>query len=251
MRSNETTGLCPFWHIFLCVSFRIQLEGHCSAHGYEWMHVLRAIFYALVRDERGTSDMKQLQEKIIAEGRVLSESVLKVDSFLNHQIDPVLMDAIGEEFASRFTDAGITKILTIESSGIAPAMMAGLKMGVKPVFARKSKSLTLTDHLYTASVHSFTKNVTSEISISKDFLDKGDVVLILDDFLANGQAVLGLLEIIEQAGATLAGVGIVIEKGFQPGGRTIRDRGIRVETLANIKSMENGKVEFFEEALVR
>ncbi len=213
--------------------------------------VLRAIFYALGRDERGPSDMKQLQEKILTEGRVLSESVLKVDSFLNHQIDPVLMEAIGEEFASRFAGNGITKILTIESSGIAPAMMTGLKMGIKPVFARKSQSLTLTDNLYTASVHSFTKNVTSDISVSKDFLNKDDVVLILDDFLANGQAVLGLLDIIEQAGASLAGVGIVIEKGFQPGGKEIRDRGIRVETLANIRTMENGKAEFFEEEFIR
>lgn len=248
MRSNETIVYALYGAYFFAFPFEFKLEGHCSAHGYEWMHVLRAIFYALVRDERGTSDMKQLQEKIISEGKVLSESVLKVDSFLNHQIDPALMEAIGEEFAHRFEGAGITKILTIESSGIAPAMMTGLKMGVKPVFARKSKSLTLTDHLYTASVHSFTKNVTSEISVSKDFLDKDDVVLILDDFLANGQAVLGLLEIIEQAGASLAGVGIVIEKGFQPGGEMIRGRGIRVETLANIKAMANGKVEFFEEA---
>lgn len=213
--------------------------------------VLRAIFYAYGRDERGPGDMKQLQEKILSEGRVLSESVLKVDSFLNHQIDPVLMDAIGQEFASRFAGAGVTKILTIESSGIAPAMMTGLKMGVKLVFARKSQSLTLTDNLYTASVHSYTKNITSDISVSKDFLDKDDVVLILDDFLANGQAVLGLLDIIEQAGASLAGVGIVIEKGFQPGGREIRERGIRVETLANVKTMKNGKAEFFEEEIIR
>lgn len=213
--------------------------------------VLRAIFYALGRDERGPSDMKQLQEKILTEGKVLSESVLKVDSFLNHQIDPVLMEAIGEEFASRFAGAGITKILTIESSGIAPAMMTGLKMGVKPVFARKSQSLTLTDNLYTASVHSYTKNVTSDISVSKDFLNDQDVVLILDDFLANGQAVFGLLEIIEQAGASLAGVGIVIEKGFQPGGKMIRDRGIRVESLAIVESMATGKAQFLEEAIIR
>lgn len=213
--------------------------------------VLRAFFDALGRDERGPSDMKQLQEKILSEGRVLSESVLKVDSFLNHQIDPVLMDAIGEEFAARFAGSGVTKILTIESSGIAPAMMTGLKMGVKPVFARKSQSLTLTDNLYSASVHSFTKNITSEIAVSKDFLHKDDVVLILDDFLANGQAVLGLLDIIGQAGASLAGVGIVIEKGFQPGGKEIRDRGIRVETLANIKTMANGTAEFFEEEFIQ
>lgn len=195
--------------------------------------------------------MKQLQEKILSEGKVLSESVLKVDTFLNHQIDPVLMEAIGEEFASRFADEGITKILTIESSGIAPAVMTGLKMGIKPVFARKRQSLTLTDHLYTASVHSFTKNVTSDISVSKDFIGEDDVVLIMDDFLANGQAVLGLLDIVEQAGASLAGVGIVIEKGFQPGGEMIRERGIRLESLANIETMGNGKAEFREEAAIR
>lgn len=191
--------------------------------------------------------MKELQEKIIKDGKVLSESVLKVDSFLNHQIDPVLMQAVGEEFASRFAAEGITKILTIESSGIAPAMMTGLVLGVPAVFARKRQSLTLVDHLYTASVHSFTKNVTSDISVSKDFIASDDVVLILDDFLANGQAVLGLLDIIEQAGASLAGVGIVIEKGFQPGGKLIRDRGIRVESLAILSSLANGKVEFLQE----
>ncbi len=191
--------------------------------------------------------MKQLEEKILADGRVLSEAVLKVDSFLNHQIDPALMKAIGEEFASRFKAAGITKILTIESSGIAPAVMAGLSLGVPVVFARKRKSLTLTDGLYTAPVHSFTKNETNDISVSHDFLGEGDVVMIIDDFLANGQAALGLLDIVEQAGAGCAGIGIVIEKGFQPGGKLLRDKGIRVETLANIKSMEPGHVEFYGE----
>ncbi|MFC4711559.1 xanthine phosphoribosyltransferase [Planococcus dechangensis] len=191
--------------------------------------------------------MKQLEEKIIADGRVLSEAVLKVDSFLNHQIDPVLMQAIGEEFASRFKAAGITKILTIESSGIAPAVMTGLSLGVPIVFARKRKSLTLKDGLYTADVHSFTKNETNEISVSRDFLGKNDVVMILDDFLANGQAALGLLDIVEQAGAECAGIGIVIEKGFQPGGKLLRDKGVRVETLANIKRMEPGHVEFYGE----
>ncbi|MGM0898477.1 MAG: xanthine phosphoribosyltransferase [Bacillota bacterium] len=191
--------------------------------------------------------MKQLQEKIKADGRVLSETVLKVDSFLNHQIDPVLMQAIGEEFAARFKEAGITKVLTIESSGIAPAVMTGLSLGVPVVFARKRKSLTLTDGLYTADVHSFTKNETNEISVSHDFLGGDDVVMILDDFLANGQAGLGLLDIVEQAGAQCAGIGIVIEKGFQPGGKLLRDKGVRVETLANIKRMEPGHVEFYGE----
>ncbi|MFJ7933376.1 xanthine phosphoribosyltransferase [Sporosarcina sp. NPDC096371] len=191
--------------------------------------------------------MKLLQEKIVQDGKVLSDQVLKVDTFLNHQIDPPLMQAIGEEFATRFKEAGITKILTLESSGIAPAMMAGLILGVPVVFARKRKSLTLIDHLYTASVHSFTKKETNEISVSKDFITNKDTVLLIDDFLANGQAVLGLLDILEQADAKLAGVGIVIEKGFQPGGALIRDRGIRVESLAIVASLENGEVTFAEE----
>lgn len=191
--------------------------------------------------------MEKLQEKIVAEGKVLSDSVLKVDSFLNHQIDPVLMQAIGEEFASRFSGEGITKILTLESSGIAPAMMTGLVLGVPAVFARKRKSLTLVDRLYTASVHSFTKNETNDISVSRDFIDETDVVLVIDDFLANGQAALGLIDIVEQAGAALGGVGIVIEKGFQEGGAMLRNRGVRVESLAIISSLANGKVEFLEE----
>ncbi|MDI2587074.1 xanthine phosphoribosyltransferase [Psychrobacillus sp. NEAU-3TGS] len=191
--------------------------------------------------------MKLLKEKIVQEGKVLSEQVLKVDTFLNHQIDPVLMQAIGEEFAARFKDAGITKILTIESSGIAPSMFAGLTLGVPVVFARKRKSLTLSGNLYTSKVYSFTKNETNDISVSKDFINSDDVVLIIDDFLANGQAALGLMEILEQANARNAGVGIVIEKGFQTGGSLIREKGVRVESLANIKSLENGQVTFFEE----
>ncbi|WP_062104324.1 xanthine phosphoribosyltransferase [Bacillus niameyensis] len=191
--------------------------------------------------------MKTLKDKIVAEGKVLSDTVLKVDSFLNHQIDPQLMKEIGEEFASRFQNAGVTKIITIESSGIAPATMAGLLLNVPVVFARKRKSLTLSENLYTAKVHSFTKKETNEISISGDFIQQDDVVLIIDDFLANGQAVLGLLDMIEQAEANLAGVGIVIEKGFQTGGQLIRDRGIQVESLAIIDSLQNGQVEFAEE----
>lgn len=195
--------------------------------------------------------MQLLRDRIVADGKVLSAEVLKVDSFLNHQIDPELMLAIGEEYANRFNGEGITKILTIESSGIAPAVMAGLKMGIQVVFARKRKSLTLTDGLYSAQVHSFTKNVTNEISVSKDFITNEDHLLIIDDFLANGQAVLGLLDIAEQAGASVAGVGIVIEKGFQPGGKLIRDRGIRVESLANIQALEGGTIKFYEEEMAK
>lgn len=192
--------------------------------------------------------MKLLKQKILNEGKVLSTSVLKVDSFLNHQIDPELMQQIGEEFTARFTEAGITKILTLESSGIAPSTMAGLRLGVPVIFARKRKSLTLIDHLYSAKVHSYTKKETNEISVSQDFISSDDVVLIIDDFLANGQAALGLLDIVEQAGALLAGVGIVIEKGFQGGGDMIRKRGIRVESLATIESLADGKVTFKEDS---
>ncbi|MTD31403.1 xanthine phosphoribosyltransferase [Planomicrobium sp. YIM 101495] len=195
--------------------------------------------------------MKQLQEKILQEGKVLSADVLKVDSFLNHQIDPQLMQAIGEEFAERFRDAGITRILTIESSGIAPAVMAGLSLGVPVVFARKRKSLTLTSSLLTAEVHSFTKGETNEISVSKDYLKQEDVVLVMDDFLANGQAALGLAAIVEEAGAELAGIGIVIEKGFQAGGKLLRDRGLRIESLAILDSLENGTVQFKQEAFTK
>ncbi|UOR13748.1 xanthine phosphoribosyltransferase [Halobacillus amylolyticus] len=191
--------------------------------------------------------MELLEQKILNEGRVLSESVIKVDSFLNHQIDPVLMQQIGGEFADRFANEGVTKIITLESSGIAPAQMTGLSLGVPAIFARKRKSLTLIDQLYSASVHSFTKNETNEISVSKDYITSDDKVLILDDFLANGQAVLGLMNIVEQAGASLAGVGIVIEKGFQDGGKILREQGIRVESLATIASLANQKITFTKE----
>lgn len=193
--------------------------------------------------------MKLLKEKIKQDGVVLSDSILKVDSFLNHQIDPVLMKEIGDEFVKRFQNENITKILTIESSGISPAVMAGLNLGVNVIFARKRKSLTLVDELYTASVHSFTKNVTNEIAVSKSFINENDHVLVIDDFLANGQAALGLLDIVEQAGATVAGIGIVIEKAFQDGGKLLRNKGIRVESLAEIEKLDNGQVIFKEEVM--
>lgn len=195
--------------------------------------------------------MELLKDKIRLEGKILSEDVLKVDTFLNHQIDPVLMQEIGKEFAARFAGEGITKIVTIESSGIAPAVMAGIELGVPVVFARKRKSLTLIDHLYSAKVHSFTKNESNDISVSKDFVTSGDTVLLIDDFLANGQAALGLIDIVKQSGAKLAGIGIVIEKSFQQGGELIRKEGIRVESLAELQSLENGKVLFVGEGVAR
>ncbi|WP_449537954.1 xanthine phosphoribosyltransferase [Ferdinandcohnia sp. Marseille-Q9671] len=194
--------------------------------------------------------MQLLQQKILDEGTVLSDQVLKVDTFLNHQIDPVLMVEIGKEFARLFKNNGITKVLTLESSGIAPSMTTALELGVKVVFARKRKSLTLVNDLLTASVHSFTKNETNEISISSKFINEHDNVLIIDDFLANGQAALGLVDIVQQAGANVAGIGIVIEKSFQEGGKLLRDKGFKVESLARIQSLQGGKVTFLQEAEV-
>ncbi|GAB2552773.1 xanthine phosphoribosyltransferase [Gracilibacillus alcaliphilus] len=191
--------------------------------------------------------MDLLKKKIQTEGKVLSDTVLKVDAFLNHQIDPVLMQEIGKEFANRFREKGITKVLTLESSGIAPATMTGLELGIPVIFARKRQSLTLTDHLYTAEVYSFTKQVTSKVSVSQDFIKQGDNLLIIDDFLANGQAAFGLIDIAEQAGADVAGIGIVIEKGFQKGGQALRDKGICVESLAIIDSLADHQVTFKEE----
>ncbi|WP_010093913.1 xanthine phosphoribosyltransferase [Ornithinibacillus scapharcae] len=191
--------------------------------------------------------MKLLKEVIIERGRIISSDVLKVDSFLNHQIDPELMKEIGKEFSRRFQEAGITKILTIESSGIAPAVMTGLELGVPVVFARKRKSLTLVDNLLTAKVYSFTKKETNEISVSNEHLHQEDVVLIIDDFLANGQAVRGLMDIVKQAHSTMAGVGAVIEKGFQSGGNLLREQGIHVESLAIIESLASNQITFREE----
>ncbi|MEN8425437.1 xanthine phosphoribosyltransferase [Acinetobacter schindleri] len=191
--------------------------------------------------------MYALEQKILAEGIVLSEEVLKVDSFLNHQIDPVMMQKIGQEFARLFKDAGITKIITIEASGIAPAVMAGLELGVPVIFARKYQSLTLKDDLYRSKVFSFTKQTESTIAISKKHINAADKVLVIDDFLANGQAALGLADLIHQAEASVVGIGIVIEKSFQPGRDILLEKGYRVESLARVKSLANGTVEFVQE----
>ncbi|MGM9929404.1 MAG: xanthine phosphoribosyltransferase [Bacillus sp. (in: firmicutes)] len=191
--------------------------------------------------------MKVLEQKILQEGKVLSNTVLKVDAFINHQMDPVLMKQIGEEFATRFQGAGITKVLTIESSGIGPGLMTALEMGVPMIFARKRKSLTLTEGLITSTVYSFTKQEQNEVTISKDFIVEGDRVLIIDDFLAKGQAALGLIDIVEKAGAVPVGVGIVIEKSFQEGRQLVLDKGVQLESLARISSLENGQVQFVKE----
>lgn len=191
--------------------------------------------------------MELLKHKIMNEGIVLSGQVLKVDSFINHQMDPELMMEIGKEFARRFQGENITRILTIESSGIAPAIMTALVLGVPMIFARKQKSLTLRDDIYVQDVYSFTKQERNEITISKKFVHPGDRVLIIDDFLAHGEAAFGLAKIAEQAGATVAGIGIVIEKSFQKGAEKLQAAGYKVESLARIASLDNGEVRFVEE----
>ncbi|MGM0839484.1 MAG: xanthine phosphoribosyltransferase [Bacillota bacterium] len=191
--------------------------------------------------------MNVLKNKIEDEGVVLSDTVLKVDSFLNHQVDPELMMEIGKEFARRFKNQGITKVLTIESSGIAPGVMAALQLNVPLVFARKRKSLTLSEGVLTSTVYSYTKQEENTISISSKYTGENDRVLLVDDFLANGQAALGLINLVKQAGAHVAGIGIVIEKSFQDGGKLVRETGYRVESLAEIQSLENGKVTFKQE----
>lgn len=188
--------------------------------------------------------MRELEEKIKEYGTVLPGNVLKVDAFLNHQVDPELMLHVGQEFARLFADAGVTKVWTVESSGIAPAVMTGLAMKVPVIFARKHKSLTLNQNMYVADVYSYTKKTTNRISISKKYVSQDDKVLMIDDFLANGQAVEGMLEIADQAGVQVAGAGIVIEKSFQPGAKELKDRGIRLESLARIRSLADNQIEF-------
>jgi xanthine phosphoribosyltransferase len=188
--------------------------------------------------------MDLLKKRIQSDGLVLNDSLLKVDSFLNQQIDPDLMMKIGEEFAHRFQGEPITKILTIESSGIAISVMTGLVLNVPVVFARKKKSITTNEDVYYTKVFSFTKQESNDIIVSKQFLCKQDKVLIIDDFLANGEAAAGLANIVKQANATVIGIGIVIEKSFQPGAQKLTEAGYRVESLARIGSFSNGQVNF-------
>lgn len=196
----------------------------------------------------GVYRMNLLKNKIIEEGAVLSDQVLKVDAFLNHQVDPHLMMEIGKAFVERFQGTKITKVLTLESSGIAPSVMTALLLDVPLIFARKRKSLTLTEDLLVHQVTSFTKNETVEVAVAQKFIAPGEQVLIIDDFLARGEAALGLAHIVEQAQAHVAGIGIVIEKSFQQGHQKLVEAGYRVESLARIASLADGKVKFVEAA---
>lgn len=188
--------------------------------------------------------MDLLKERIILEGRTVGEEIIKVDSFLNHQIDAELFMAMGKEFRRLFDSEKITKLLTVEASGIAIATVAALEFGVPVVFAKKTQSKNLDKDIYSSKVFSFTKQTTYDVMVSKRYLTSDDHVLILDDFLANGKAALGLIDIAKQAGATVEGVGIVIEKGFQPGGKILREQGIKVESLAVIDRIIDGKIRF-------
>lgn len=189
--------------------------------------------------------MKLLQQRILKDGHLKEGNILKVDSFLNHQMDIKLLNEIGKEFKRLFSDHPITKILTIEASGIGIAAIAAQHFDDIPVvFAKKVKSKNLDGELFTSKAQSFTKGIVYDIQVAKKFLTADDHILIIDDFLAKGQALLGLIDIVQQSQANLVGCGIVIEKGFQNGGQIIRQKGIRLESLAIIDSIENNQIVF-------
>ena len=192
--------------------------------------------------------MESLGRKVKEDGVVIDEKILKVDGFLNHQIDAKLMNDVGKTFYESFKDAGITKILTIEASGIAPAIMASFHFDVPCLFAKKAKPSTLKDGFYITDIHSFTKNKTSTVIVSEEFLGADDKVLIIDDFLANGDASLGLNDIVKQANATTVGVGIVVEKSFQNGRQRLEDAGLYVSSLCKVASLKGNKVTLLGEA---
>ena len=188
--------------------------------------------------------MERLKQKILSEGKALSEHVLLVDSFLNHQVDPELMQAVGEEFAARFADEAVDRVVTIESSGIAPAVMTALTMKKPMVILKKSKSSILQDGVLQTEVFSFTKNAPYQLTLKIQFVHPGERVLLIDDFLANGEAARGGIRLLEKAGAKVVGVGAVIAKTFQPGMEKLRASGYRVEALAPVCRMAENVIEF-------
>ena len=186
-----------------------------------------------------------LVQRIKQDGKCLEGGILKVDSFINHQIDPTLLQSMSIEFVRRFANKEINKILTIEASGIAPAVMVGFLLNVPVVFAKKKKPSTM-DNMLVTEVFSFTKNKSYTVCVSKDYLHEGDKVLFIDDFLANGNAAKGIIELVEKANATLSGMGFLVEKSFQHGGDYLREKGYQVESLALIDSLDNCKITFKE-----
>lgn len=189
--------------------------------------------------------MRFMEERILKDGQVRPGDILKVDSFLNHQLDIALLEQIGDAFYEHFKDRKITRVLTVESSGIAIAYPVARRFGVPAVFAKKSRSMNLDGDLYTSIVHSYTYNVDNVVTLSRQYVHPGDRVLIVDDFMANGKAVQGLMDICGQAGAEVAGIGIAIEKGFQNGGRLLREAGLDLYSLAIVDSMsDDGRISF-------
>ena len=191
--------------------------------------------------------MKILGDMILERGIAVNEDILKVDSFVNHQVDPELMKNIGDEFAEHFKGQGITKVATIESSGIAPALMTALALNVPMLILKKQPSKILNQDLYQTVVTSYTKGTSYELTLSKNFISENDHVLIIDDFLANGEAATGAIRLIRKAHATIAGVGILIEKSFQPGYEKLTEQGIDVYSLARIAKLGEGVIEFVKD----
>ena len=191
--------------------------------------------------------MDLLKKRILQHGKCFEGGIIKVDSFINHQMDPILMKSIGVEFVRRFANKDFNKVMTIEASGIAPAIMVGYLLELPVVFAKKKQPKTM-ENMISTTVRSFTKDREYNVCISKDFLTKKDRVLFIDDFLANGKALEGLIDLVQAAGAEVVGAGIVIEKGFQPGGDIIRGKGIHLESLAIVESMDDktGEITFRE-----
>ena len=190
--------------------------------------------------------MKELKNRILEDGKALNETVLKVDTFLNHQVVSKLMYNMGTYFKEYFNKHGITRILTIESSGIAPTAMTAMQMDLPMVILKKQQSKILNGNVYQTTVHSFTKGSDYELTLSKDYISKDDKVLIIDDFLANGEAALGAVRLVEEAGAKVSGIGIVIEKSFQPGRSKLEEKGYEVYSLARVKKLGKNLIEFID-----
>ena len=191
--------------------------------------------------------MKQLEERILADGRAVDDSILKVDSFINHQVDMELMNAIGEEFCNYYKDKGVTKIVTIESSGIAPAAMVALKMNLPLIMLKKKESKILDEDFIQTEVTSYTKANPYNLTLACKFINENDHCVIIDDFLANGEAATGAIRLLRKLHATIAGVGILVEKSYQPGRKKLEEAGIDVFSLARIKKLDTGIIEFVEE----